>query len=146
MNETRLDLGALQYEIHNPKRLAPMPHWPGAKHVIKLAVGGWPAFALGLRCPDKSYMAFEYVVQQREDIPDDVWDKLGSPLLSVIVRDNGRGISMVHGIPTRVLPNDAEKYLQELQEYIGKDKELAVIAQGLSMTNTVRQYFWKVEA
>lgn len=134
-------------DIEWPIRLMPMPHWPGAKRAVELAIAGAPFMAVGFDCFDRSSIALEYVLEQRDDVPTDVSEALnGYPLLSIICVDHGIGVKEINGLPARTSPNDAERYVSEIQKLLGKDKPTAVIGAGLNLTDTVRRYFWKVEA
>ena len=144
-----IELPSLGYEIELPKRLAPMPNWPGAKTAIELAVAGFPILAVGFECSDRSKIALEYLPYFNGEVPASVYEGLNGgycPLLSVYCVDNGVGVKSVNGIATRVRENHAERYLREIHKLLGADRPVGVIAAGLDVSDTVRRYFWKVEA
>lgn len=144
-----LELDAIGYELRPPANLAPMPYWPGPSTAIKLAVAGWPLFVVGLDCADRSAIVLEYLPEFTPDVPPSVYQALNSgvcPLLSVYCIDNGVGVKLVNGIATRVRENYCERYLREIHKLLGTDRPTGVIAAGLNVTDTIRRYFWKVEA
>lgn len=141
------DAGSPMRAIEMPVRLMPMPHWPGPKRCVELAVAGYPVMAVGMDCWDRSAISIEFIPEPRPDVPPDVVEALnGYPLLSIVCIDNGVGVKDINGIPTRVRENMAEQYCREIQKLLGEDRPIAVIGAGLNTSDTTRRYFWKIEA
>lgn len=136
--------------LDTPKRIAPMPSWPGPTTAIELAVAGVredPPFAVGFDFPDGSSMMLEYQLERSPDAPPEMYNTVGEPpLLSVLVLDRGAGLVTRYGMTARVAPHQAEKALQEIQKVIGVEKPLGIVAQGLNPRTSRRRYWWKLEA
>lgn len=132
--------------LERPKRVALMPYWPGAKEAIGLALyGARRNTAWEMDCRDRSVLFISIEQKLPRGLSGEDEERLeqalrAPPYLVVIVEDHGAGIRLVDGMPRRVLPNETERCLQEIEQLLGKCP--AVIGSGMNEYDTKRLYLW----
>jgi len=132
--------------LGRPRRVADMPYWPGARKALDAALfaaraqTAWRAVFIG-----GSALFVSVEMELPSGIKPEDRTKLEGvlrkpPYLVVTAEDHGAGISVVHGVPQRVAPNETEVKLREFAKLLGEP--WAVIGSSMDERDTRRWYFW----